>query len=127
MTAAGFLSLLARDDRTIQRWSGVSQAAEPGHKSLLSALGAPDRRQHAIIERCRCACVLRDDAERRQWPVVPAAGVSDRCHHVMNDAEVHACCVTHTELSQWPLLPALGVFRSSPACDDQTMQRWSGV
>ena len=56
----------------------------------------------------------------------PAAGVSDRCHRVMNDTEVHACCVTHTELSQWPL-PALGVFRSLPTPDDQTMQRWNGV
>ena len=110
----------------MQRWSGVPQG-ELGHMSLLSALGVPDRCWHVIIERCRCACVLRDDAERRQWPVFPAAGVSDRCHRVMNDTEVHACCVTHTELSQWPLLPALGVFRSLPTPDDQTMQRWNGV
>ena len=54
-TAAGFSLVLrvllrsspARDDRTVERWSGVSQA-ELGHQPLLSAPGVPDRHQHMM-------------------------------------------------------------------------------
>ena len=38
------------------------------------------------------------EADVRQQPVFC------RRHHVMNDAEVHACRMAHDELRQWPVL-----------------------